>query len=160
MQTDSVQQSRSTQILGALTVGVCLGCVAGISLTLASAKLVTAQSVDLHVWHTSLYYLVFFVMVVWALVRGAAHAAVELLTASAVCTWMIPLMSLLSLVLPGFGWNHPGDALMVDVLALFGGAVFMLLARKTRLRINAAPYDSIWFVGDATKMAEPHLAKP
>ncbi|WP_404477629.1 PepSY domain-containing protein [Novosphingobium sp. BL-52-GroH] len=35
----AVEQTRSTKILGALTAGVPLGCVAGISVTIASAKL-------------------------------------------------------------------------------------------------------------------------
>ncbi len=157
MQIEDVVQTRTTQVLGSLTIGVCLGCVAGISLTVASAKVIPLVGVDPHIWHLTLYYLVFFGAVAWSIFRGAALAAVELLGMCALTTAMIPLLSIASALIPGFGWNHPGDSVMVDVVALFGTCVFVALGLTTRARIVKAPTDSIWYVGSSNGIATNRL---
>ena len=137
----AVEQSRSTRILGSLTVGITLGCIAGISLTLASAKWpgfpATAQG------HSLLYYGVFCAAILWALWRGAARAAPELLAVSALATLAIPVTSLVT-GLSGTGWNHADSTLMIDIVALAGAAIYAAAAHKTRQRTLNGPRDSIW----------------
>ncbi|HRO60621.1 MAG TPA: PepSY domain-containing protein, partial [Burkholderiaceae bacterium] len=65
--------------MAAATVGVCVGCVAGISLTLAAAKWLPGRVDDMAAWHVGIYYAVFFACIAWALLRGPARAAVPLL---------------------------------------------------------------------------------
>lgn len=92
-----------------------------------------------------IYYTIFVGSILWALLRGSAKGAVELLYIAAVTTALIPLASLFSLVTPNFGWNHFDSTTMVDVIASFTVMCLLLLARKTTQRIASAPYNSIWF---------------
>ncbi|MEZ5946700.1 MAG: PepSY-associated TM helix domain-containing protein [Hyphomonas sp.] len=140
-------QPLKTRVLGALTVGVSLGCIAGISLTIAAAKVLPALSADPASLHSWIYYLVFAGSVVWALVRGTARSAVGLQGFAALCTLAIPLVSLASAVLPGFGWNHQGHAIWVDIIAAAGAGILVYTAYRTSRRVQSAPSDSIWYRG-------------
>ncbi len=141
----AVAQRRQVRVMGALTVGVSLGCAAGLSLTIAAAKLLPALGVDLERWHAGLYYAVFLGALAWSFRRGAALAAVELLGFAAAATAAIPLISLLSALVPGLGWNYADDSVLVDVVALAGAAIFSVLARRTARRVRRAPQDSLWY---------------
>jgi uncharacterized iron-regulated membrane protein len=72
----AVEQTRATRILGALTVGVPLGSIAGISVTLAAAKLLGSHAS--YGMHSAIYYALFLIATGWALARGAARSGVEL----------------------------------------------------------------------------------
>ncbi|MEH6487673.1 MAG: hypothetical protein V7766_04040, partial [Hyphomonas oceanitis] len=87
---------------------------------------------------------VFSLAIIWAFVRGVARGAVELQVFAALCTFAIPLVSLTSVVLPGFGWNHSGGAVGVDILAILGACSLAYAAYRTQERIRRAPSDSIW----------------
>lgn len=145
----AVTQTRATQALGALTVGVCLGCVAGLSLTIAAAKPLAGRVEHLAEWHSAIYYAVFLAAVAWAQVRGAARGAAELLYASALATLAIPLASLLH---GTARWELRGGLVLVDASAIALAAGLLLMARATQRRIGAAPRDSIWYAGER---AEP-----
>ena len=69
------EQRRDTALMAAATVGVCIGCVAGLSLTLAAAKWLPGRVQNMAAWHVGIYYAVFFASVAWAFIRGAARAA-------------------------------------------------------------------------------------
>ncbi len=142
----AVEQTRATRILGALTVGVPLGCVAGISLTIAAAKWLSPGIADVAAWHSRIYYLVFVVAIIWALARGAARSGPQLLWAAAVATAAIPLTTLFSVV-QGNGWSHDGVTRLVDLVAAIGAVFFGVMARTTRRRANDGPRDSIWSTG-------------
>jgi uncharacterized iron-regulated membrane protein len=137
-----VTQGRSTRILGALTVGVPLGCVAGISVTVAAAKWLPLDLGDAAAWHSRLYYLVFVAAVIWSLVRGAARGGVELLWAAAVATAFIPLSTMM--IVAGLGWSHGGTDHLVDGIALAGSAGFAFMAHAARRRALDGARDSIW----------------
>ncbi|MEZ5983432.1 MAG: hypothetical protein R3C54_14115 [Parvularculaceae bacterium] len=145
-----VTQSRSSHVLGALTVGVSLGCIAGISLTVAAAKMLPGLVENPAAWHSGIYYTAFVAAVGWAFFRGAARGSVELLIFSAVATALIPVVSIASLVIPGFGWNHGGAGSIVDLTAALGAGALLFLAHKTALRIKSAPIDSIWYAAGAS----------
>lgn len=131
-----VVQSRSTRILGALTVGVPLGSVAGISATVAAAKpLGLGASMETHSW---IYYVVFLLFTGWALYRGAARAGSELLLATVVAVLLIPLASVASI--GSVPWNVP----FVDVVAVVLAAAIFGIWRSATRRAKNGPRDSVW----------------
>ncbi|MCW5620278.1 MAG: PepSY domain-containing protein [Burkholderiales bacterium] len=140
------EQRRDTKWLAAGTVGVCLGCVAGISLTIVAAKWLHGHVADLNAWHRYVYYAVFLGAVAWAFARGAAHASVELLRLSAALTLAIPLTTLAAWLFPSLGlWAHTSSAALgVDITAFAGAVGFTLMAHATALRVRHGPADSVW----------------
>jgi len=138
----AVEQTRATRILGALTVGVPLGCIAGISLTIAAAKWLPADLANATSWHTGLYYAVFVLAILWALTRGAARSGVELLWTAAAATAVIPLTSLMAIM--DIGWSHGAADHMIDGVALIGAIGLALMASATRKRAQVGPRDSVW----------------
>ncbi len=134
----AVEQTRATRILGALTVGVPLGCVAGISVTLAAAKLLGAYgSYDLH---SVIYYTVFVTVIGWALVRGAARSGAELAILGAVAMLCVPVASLFA----GPQWYDAPGLLLVDLTAICLAFLLFISARAAVRRAVTGPRDSIW----------------
>jgi hypothetical protein len=157
-----VQQSRSTRLLGSATVGVCLGCVAGISLTIVAAKWLHGRVADLNHWHELIYYVVFLGSIVWAFAWGAARSAVHLLWLCAAATMAIPLTTLAALLFPALGmWAYGSAATIgVDVVAFIGALCFAWMAVATTRRIRNGPADSIWSIRKAGEGAAPPVAAP
>ncbi|MFT3820439.1 MAG: PepSY domain-containing protein [Rubrivivax sp.] len=143
-----IRQSRSTRLLGSATVGICLGCVAGISLTIVAAKWLHGQVADLNHWHELVYYAVFLGSVAWAFAWGAARSAVHLLWFCAAATMAIPLTTLLAALVPALGmWAHDSAAALgVDATAFVGALCFAWMARATARRVKLGPVDSVWSV--------------
>lgn len=140
----SPQQSRATRILGSLTIGVSLGCVMGISTTLAATKWLPSLVHNLAAWHESIYFAVFAGAVIWAFYRGAARAAAELLYAAAALTLLIPLGSLAGLWHIAGTWNHSGPYWTVDLIAVITAVTFYAIARKSSQRSAHGHRDSVW----------------
>lgn len=139
-------QRRDTAIMAAATVGVCLGCVAGLSLTLAAAKWLPGRVADLAGWHVGIYYSVFLASVAWAFWRGAARAAAPLVWLAAGCTLAIPLSTLLGWLLPASGVWADSATLGVDATALAGSLALAWMARATARRTHHGPADSVWAI--------------
>ncbi|MGE4340604.1 MAG: PepSY-associated TM helix domain-containing protein [Pigmentiphaga sp.] len=141
-----VEQSRSTRLLGNATVGVCLGCVAGISLTIVAAKWLHGRVADLNHWHELVYFGVFLGSIAWAFAWGAARSAVHLLWLCAAATMAIPLTTLLAALFPALGmWAHDSAATIgVDVVAFISALCFAWMARATAQRVKLGPVDSVW----------------
>ncbi|MFG3591225.1 PepSY-associated TM helix domain-containing protein [Bradyrhizobium sp. RDI18] len=154
-----IEQSRSTRLLGSATVGICLGCVAGISLTIVAAKWLHGRVADLNAWHAYIYYAVFLGSVAWAFAWGAARSAVHLLWLCAAATMSIPLTTVLALLFPALGmWAHSSAATIgVDVVAFIGALCFAWMAIATARRVKHGPADSIWSIrkGDDHTAHEP-----
>jgi uncharacterized iron-regulated membrane protein len=147
-------QRRDVRLMAAATVGVCLGCVCGISLTVVAGKWLHGHVADLGAWHRIVYYAAFFAAVAWAFRRGAARAAVHLLWCAAACTCAIPASTLLAWLFPSLGWwaTTSAAALGVDLTALAGGLCFAWLARVTARRVRHGPEDSVWSVRGGTAL--------
>jgi uncharacterized iron-regulated membrane protein len=152
-------QRRDTRLLAAGTVGVCLGCVAGISLSMVAGKWLYGHVADLNVWHWRLYYLTFFGCIAWAFWRGAGRAAVELPGFAAAVTLAIPLTSLLGAMLPALGWWAHGSAgaIGVDLTALAGGLCLLWMQRVTARRVRQGNGDSVWAASEAPGGITPEV---
>ena len=141
-----VAQKRSTLLMAAATVGVCLGCVIGISLSIAAGKWLHGHVAELGLWHKRVYYAAFFAAIAWALVRGAGRSAPQLLWASALATLAIPLTTLAAWLVPASGlWAHGSPATLgVDAVALAGALCFAWMAWTSGRRARNGPQDSPW----------------
>ncbi|MFD4840087.1 PepSY-associated TM helix domain-containing protein [Achromobacter sp. NPDC058515] len=139
-------QRRDTRLMASATVGICLGCVCGISLMMISAKLLNGRVGDLDAWLQGLYYLAFFACVAWSFLRGGAAAAVHLLWLAAALTLAIPATSLVGGLFPATGlWAHTSaTALAVDATAAAAALGFAWMAKATSRRIGRGAADSAW----------------
>jgi uncharacterized iron-regulated membrane protein len=149
-------QGRGTYLMASTTVGVCLGAVCGISLTIGAAKWLHGQVGDLNDWHRMLYYATFFASIGWSFYRGGARASVDLLRGASVLTLALPLTSLVAALVPSLGlWAHPTlDSLAVDLTALAVGLLFASAARRTARRVYHGHGDSVWSAGHT--VGSPH----
>jgi uncharacterized iron-regulated membrane protein len=142
----SVAQPRSGRLMAQATLGVCLGCVAGVSAMFVINKLAPAAPGQLPLWESRGYYAVFWLAVVWAFARPPARAAHELLTLCAVLTAAIPLAHWV-----GAGVS-PAQALMggdgvtvgVAIVALLAAALFRKMARAVLDRGRHGDPHSVW----------------
>lgn len=139
-------QRLDTRLMASATVGVCLGCVCGISLMMIASKWLNGRVGDLDAWLHGLYYLAFFACVAWAFLRGGARAGVHLLWLAAALTLAIPATSLVGGLFPGTGlWAHTSAAaLAVDATALAAALGFAWMAKAASRRIGQGAQDSVW----------------
>jgi uncharacterized iron-regulated membrane protein len=157
-----VLQQRSARWLAAGTVGVCLGSVCGISLTVAAAKLLYGRVLDANAWHYTVYYGVFLACLAWAFWRGAARAGIGLLRLSAATALAVPLASLHTAYATSYaGWTYrPG----VDASAAIAALAFAWMARAAARRARQGAPDSVWSLPAARQAADqprqPQFAPP
>lgn len=155
-----LQQPVRTRLMAGLTLGVCLGCVAGVSATFLGAVWWPDVSA------AAVYYLVFFVAMGWALLRRPAQAGHELLWLCVVLTAAIPFA----------GWQGSGEHLLmafaqqhwhrfwIDVTALLMALAFARMAVATLRRARDGDPNSVWSLArvqdaggaDANPRAMPH----
>lgn len=133
----AVAQSRASRVMAALTVSISLGCVAGISLSLAAGKILSGKVNDINAWHQGIYYAFFLGAVAWAYIRGAARSAPQLLAAASLATAAIPMSSLVV-----------GDSALagVDAVAATASLALAWMAHRTAHRGKRGPGDSVWAV--------------
>lgn len=141
-----VAQRRNTLVMAAATVGICLGCVSGISLSIVAGKWLHGWVTDINAWHQYVYYGVFLISLVVAFLRGAARASVDLLWLAAVSAFAIPMTTVLAWAVPALGmWAYGSIASVgVDIGAFIGGLCFVWMACATRRRVRLGATDSVW----------------
>jgi len=149
-------QRLDCRLMASATVGVCLGCLCGVSLMTVAQKWLHGHGLDLAYWTRALYYAAFFLALAWSFRAGAARASVHLLGVAAALTLAIPLTSLLAWVFPSLGlWAHgSAAALGVDFTAGVGALCLAWMARVTWRRIRASAGDSVWSVPSPGAQAE------
>ncbi len=103
-----VDQKISTRLMSAATVGVCLGVICAISITIVAAKWLNGRVANVDAWDNGVYYSLFLASVLWSFVRGAAAASIELLWLAALATAAIPLTTLAGWTLPALGMHAFG----------------------------------------------------
>jgi uncharacterized iron-regulated membrane protein len=147
-QGPDVAQRRDTYFMACGTVGVCLGSVVGLSITIALTKWLTQHVENLSELHLTSYYSVFFISIIWAFLRGPARSSIDLLWLAAFATLAIPATSLVAVLVPSLGmWSHSSiGTLAVDIVALAGGFCFAYLAKKTHHRAYNGKPDSVWSI--------------
>jgi uncharacterized iron-regulated membrane protein len=136
---NQVAQPRRTRVMAALTLGVCLGCVAGVSAVFIAGALLPGMG-------EPVYFAVFFACILWAFLRQPARAGHELLWLCALTTAAIPVA----------GWIGSGENLLaaalnghwyrffVDVVALLLALVYWRMARATLRRGRQGDPNSVW----------------
>jgi uncharacterized iron-regulated membrane protein len=139
-----VVQTTSSRLMAAATVGVCLGCVCGVSAAIASVKFLHGHVEDIEATSGWIYHAVFFLAALYAFLRGAARAGVDLLRLAALATAAIPLASLAGWAAPGLGPWASADSLCVDLVALLAALAFARLATLAARRATQGPRDSVW----------------
>ena len=142
----SLVQPRSGRLMAQATLGVCLGCVAGVSAMFVINKLAPAAPGQLPLWESRGYYAVFWLAVAWAFARPPARAAYELLTACAALTLAIPLSHWIATGLNPLLALMRGDGVTVGVavVALLAAALYWKMARAVLRRgLHGDPH-SVW----------------
>ncbi len=143
-----VLQTRSARNLAAATVGVSLGCVIGLSATIAAAHWITGRVDSLLAWHQGVYWAAFVLAFAWAMWRGAARSAAELLRASAVVTGLIPATTLLAQLWPAASaLDGMPRGYWVESVATLGALAMWWLAGVSARRAARLPVDSVWSAG-------------
>lgn len=134
------EQPRRARFMASLTLGVCLGCVAGVSAVFLAGALLPEA------WAPRTYFAVFFAAIAWAFLRPPARAGHELL-------W---LCSLLTAAVPVAGWIGSGQGTvsafahghwhqaLVDSVALALAITFWRVARATLRRGRDGEPNSLW----------------
>lgn len=139
-------QPRSGRLMAQATLGVCLGCVAGVSAMFVLNKLAPAAPGHLPLWEERGYYVVFWLAVAWAFARPPARAAHELLTLCAALTVAIPCAHWIATgVNPLLALMH-GDGVTVGValVSLLAAALYWKMARAVLRRgLHGDPH-SVW----------------
>ncbi|WGG52426.1 PepSY domain-containing protein [Rugamonas sp. DEMB1] len=140
------RQTRTTLRMASATLGVCLGSVAGVLLTMVAGKWLYGSAANINAAYLAVYYGVFLGAVAWAFWRGPARGAVDLLKLCALAALAIPLTSLVAVLAPSLGlWAHTSAATLgVDLTALAGAALLLYGARLTARRVLHGPLDSVW----------------
>lgn len=139
---DAVQRPRHVRWVASLNVGVCTGCIAGLSAAIVATRWLAAAPLDPEVVVHGTYYLVFAGCVAFAFRRGAAGSAFGLLAAAALATALIPATSLVAAAAP-HAWvaaiakPYAPGFVFVDALSFAGAALLALLAVQARRRHHA-----------------------
>ncbi len=135
-----LDQPRRTRFMAALTLGVCLGCVAGVSACFVAGALLPEA------WASRAYYAVFFACLAWACLRQPARAGHELLWLCALLCAVIPFAD---------GW-HSGEHLFaavwhghwhrffVDAIALLLAIAYARMAQASMRRSREGDPNSVW----------------
>lgn len=130
------EQPRNVRWLGALTIGACLGCVAGLSAALVAVRWLASSGIAPESIAYGAYYAVFFACLAFAFVRGAWRVSAPLLAFAGLCTLSIPLTSLLALfssLAPTTG-QYLSAMIFIDGFSLVGAMLMFYLAWRTRSR--------------------------
>lgn len=136
-------QPRSGRLMAQATLGVCLGCVAGVSTVFLMNKLAPG---DVPRWEEAGYYGVFLLCVAWAFARPPARAAHELLMLSAALTAALPLAHWYGSGVDPLRSLLQGDTVAagVAVVALVFAALYRRMARAVLRRGLQGDPHSVW----------------
>ncbi|WP_394201270.1 PepSY-associated TM helix domain-containing protein [Shewanella waksmanii] len=151
----SSEQSKSCRIMAALTVGVCLGSMLAVAITILATKWLYLLSGNINSHYMWTYYAVFFAAIAYSFTRGAAISAIHCLYSLAIACLFIPISSLFSNYIANSPWylsSMPGSA--VDWVAIILGVGFFILARKTKQRALYGERNSIWAITTESKASQ------
>jgi len=139
-------QTRGSRVMAALTLGVCLGCIAGVSSVFVAGGLWPHWRV------APLYNVVFAACLLWACVRPPARAAHELLWLCAVSTALVPVAGWIGMDehLFAAAWHGHWHRFFVDAVALALATAYALMARAVLRRGQNGDPNSVWALPQST----------
>lgn len=135
--------SRSCKIMAALTIGICLGSMLAVALTMLVGKLLSPVLVNLNYAYLFCYYLSFIAFISYSFWRGAALAACHGLVALSFCCALLP-MATLYLQWQQPDWYRLTATAGVDLMALLFAIVFGYAARNSKKRMLKSEETGIW----------------
>ncbi len=139
-------QTKTNRFMACLTIGVCLGSILAVVVTLLASKWLYLMAVQVNNSYLTCYYLIFFSALFYTFYRGAALSAIHLLYVMSLVCLLIPLTSILTVVFPSIGlWEVKHlSSLTVEFVALVFAALFYYAAQKAKHRAYYGESDSIW----------------
>jgi len=139
-------QKVSCKILANLTVGVCLGSIAGVAISLISTKWLYHFAYQSNQASLFIYYFVFVFAISWAFWRGAARSAVDLLMLCGAACFLIPVTSVAAHLVntPTLWANTNIESFVIDGMGLLLSCLFLYLAKLTHKRAVSSTTDSVW----------------
>lgn len=135
-------QTRGSVVMAKLTLGICLGCIAGISAAFVATRAFPADSLQRAAGVETAYFGVFFAALAWALMRAPARAANELLLACAALTAAIPIVDVVVTGTPP--WSGGSISIGVQVTSVMFAWGYWRLARVIRERGRDGDPNSVW----------------
>lgn len=150
-QGGQIERPRHVRWVAALNVGVCLGCVAGLSAAIVASRWLLPGGHAPELIHQGSYYAVFALFIVYAFARGAAAATPVLLAAASLLTALIPLTSLVSEIAPEaapvVARSYAPGFIYVDLLSVAGAALLGWMALQTWRRLPRTPGQPLGVAG-------------
>ncbi|WP_017216654.1 PepSY-associated TM helix domain-containing protein [Pseudoalteromonas sp. NJ631] len=143
------KQSKSSRVMGKLTIGVAMGSLLGVAAAFAVTKWTALTTMNINVVYMWVYYLCFGFTLIAAFVIGMSKTAIWSQRAIAILCFSLPLTSVIALVIPSLGiwpataWSSIG----LELTAVLLGVIFWRMADKTKHRAYYGEANSIWFIG-------------
>lgn len=143
------EQSKSTRIMGKLTVGVAMGSLLGVAAAFAVTKWAALTTININVVYMWVYYLCFGFTLIAAFAIGMSKTAIWSQKAIAILCFSLPLTSVIAFAIPSLGiwpataWSSIG----LELTAMILGFIFWRMADKTKHRAYYGEANSIWFIG-------------
>lgn len=139
-------QTRSSKVMAQLTLGVSLGCIAGVSAAFVANRLLPAD-LPQRANHVELtYFALFFGAIAWALLRPPIRGAYELLLSCMVATAAIPVVNAATTGMTPWHSIGQGEWVMVGVDAVTCAFAWMFwrMARAVHRRGMSGDPNSVW----------------
>lgn len=139
-------QTRSSKVMAQLTLGVSLGCVAGVSAAFVASRLLPADLAQRADHIEMIYFALFFGAITWALCRPPILAAYELLLICTAATAAIPVVNAAATGMMPWHSIDQGEWVMVsvDAVACAFAWMFWRMARAVRRRAISGDPHSVW----------------
>ena len=146
-------QTKSNRFMASLTIGVCLGSIFSVSVTLLASKWFYLLGVQVNEFYLASYYYIFLISLLYSFYQGACKSAIHLLYALSIVCLLIPLTSLLIALVPSLNlWNAQQYSLItIEIIALVFSGLFYYGALKTKNRAYHGERNSIWALPENTK---------
>ncbi|WMN58549.1 PepSY domain-containing protein [Pseudoalteromonas xiamenensis] len=137
------EQKRSTLFMAKLTIGVCLGSMLGVVVTLVLGKALQQSAFALNELYLWIYYLTFGAFIGLSFWLGARKASVFGLKALALGCLGLPLATMFVQYTNPYAVSWL-DSIWVDVFGVVFAGIFLFAASKTKRRSQSREASSIW----------------
>ncbi len=139
------KQRKDTIFLSKLNIGVCVGCMAGVSAAFLMSR-ATADMTSRPDLTEYAYYVVFFSSVFWCFLRSVANGARDLLYLCSLLTLAIPIFDVIYTDMPFWRspWIGEWEMFTVSILSFLGALVFGLMAKAVQKRSKNGDPNSVW----------------